>query len=176
MNLKKSFFKLMVNSAFGKTMENLRKRMNVKLFNNAGDYVKFVSRPTFVSSKIFDKNFVAIHRIKSVLLLNKPIYVGFSILELSKILMYDFHYNYFKKNYNARLLLTDTDSLVYKIKGVGNVYEKIYLDKDFFDFSNYPKPLENENKDESNLSNYQKRSKFYDVFNKRVIGKIKYGR
>ena len=85
----------MVNSVFGKTMENLRKRTNIKLVNNAKDYMKLVSRPNFVSQKIFDKNFVAIHKIKPVLLLNKPIYVGFSILELSKSLMYDFHYNYF---------------------------------------------------------------------------------
>ena len=85
------FFKLMVNCVFGKTTENLRKRANVILVNNAKDYIKFVSRPNFVSQKIFNKNFVAIHKIKPVLLLNKPIYVGFSILELSKFLMYDFH-------------------------------------------------------------------------------------
>ena len=116
-----NFFKLMVNSVFGKTMENLRKRANVKLINNAKDYVKCVSRPTFVSQKIFAKNFVAIHKIKPVLLLNKPIYVGFGILELSKLLMYDFHYNYFKKKYDATLLFTDTDSLVYEIKGVDDM-------------------------------------------------------
>ena len=101
----------MINSVFGKTMENLRKRVSVNLVNNGRDYLNYVSRPTFVSQKIFDRNFVAIHRIKTVLLLNKPIYVGFSILELSKLLMYDFHYNYFKKSYDVKLLLTDTDSL-----------------------------------------------------------------
>ena len=127
----------MVNSVFGKTMENLRKRMDVKLINNAKDYLKSVGRPTFVSQKIFSKNVVAIHKIKPTLLLNKPIYVGFSILELSKLLMYDFHYNYFKKNYDATLLFTDTDSLVYEIKGVDDIYEKIHLDKDLFDFCNY---------------------------------------
>ena len=87
----------MVNSVFSKTMENLRKRIHVKLINNARDYVKSVSRPTFVSQKIFSKNLVAIHKIKPVLLLNKSIYLGFSILELSKLLMYDFNYNYLKK-------------------------------------------------------------------------------
>ena len=71
----KDFFKLMINSVFGKTMENLRKRICVKLINNAKDYVKCVSRPSFVSQKIFSKNFVAVHRIKPVLTLNKPIYV-----------------------------------------------------------------------------------------------------
>ena len=120
-------------------MENLRKRVNVKLINNAKVYVKSVSRPTFVSQKIFSKNLVAIHKIKLILLLNKPIYVGFSVLELSKLLMYDFHYNYFKEKYDARLLFTDTDSLVYEIKGVDDIYEKIYSDKHLSDFSNYPK-------------------------------------
>ena len=95
-------------------MENLRKSINIKLVNNAKDYLKCVSRPTFVFQKIFSKYLVAVHKIKSVLILNKPIYVGFSILELSKLLMHDFHYNYFKKEYDAKLLFTDTDSLVYE--------------------------------------------------------------
>ena len=73
-------------------MGNLRKRINVELINNAKDYVKCISRPNFISQKIFSKNFVAIHKIKSVLILNKPIYAGFSILDLSKLLMYEFHY------------------------------------------------------------------------------------
>ena len=107
----KDFFKLMVNCVYGKTMENLRKRVNVKLVNNSEGYVTCVSRPTFVSQKIVSKNLVAIHKVKPVLLLNKPIYVGFCVLELSKLLMYDFHYNYFKVNYDVKLLFTDTDSL-----------------------------------------------------------------
>ena len=146
----------MINSAFGKTIENLRKRINARLINNAKDYVKCVSEPNFVSQKIFSKNFVAIHKIKSVLVLNKSIYVGFSILELSKLLMYDFHYGYFKNNNDARLLFTDTDTLVYEIKGVDDIYEKIHSDKDLFDFSDYPK-----------------NSKFYYFTNKKVIGKMK---
>ena len=88
-NFEKKFFKLMIKSVFGKTTENLRKRINVRLINNAKDYVKCVSKPNFVSQKIFRKTFVATHKIKPVLVLNKPIYVGFSILELSKLLMYD---------------------------------------------------------------------------------------
>ena len=75
-----TFFKLMINSFYGKTMENLRKRINRRLINNAKYYIKCVSEPTLVSQKIFSKNLVAIHKIKSVLVLNKPIYVGFSIL------------------------------------------------------------------------------------------------
>ena len=77
-------------------MENLRKKINVKLINNTKDYVRCVSKPNFISQKIFDKNFVAVHQIKPILVLDKPIYVGFSILELSKLLMYKFHYEYVK--------------------------------------------------------------------------------
>ena len=86
----------MNNSAFGKTMENLRKRINIRLVNNARDYNKYVTKPSFVSQKIFSKNFVGIHEIKPVLTLDKPIYVGFSILDLSKYLIYEFHYKYIK--------------------------------------------------------------------------------
>ena len=68
----------MNNSVFGKTMENLRKRISVKLVNNAKDYIKYISKPSFVSQKIFSKNFVAIYEIRPVLILNKPIYVGFN--------------------------------------------------------------------------------------------------
>ena len=106
----------MINSVFGKTMENLRKRINVELINNAKDYVKCVSRSSFVSQKIFRKNFVAVHRIKPVLTRNKPIYVGFSILELSKSLLCEFDYKYIKNKFDTKLLFTDTDSLVYEFK------------------------------------------------------------
>ena len=114
----------MINSAFGKTMENLRKRICVELINNAKDYVKCMSRPSFVSQKIFSNNFVAVHIIKPVLTLDKPIYVGFSILELSESLMYEFHYKYVKNKFDAELLYTDMDSLVYKIK-TEDVYEDV---------------------------------------------------
>ena len=127
----------MVNSVFRKTMENLSKRISVKLVNNVKDYAKYVSKPSFVSQKILDKNFVAVHRVKSVLLLNKPIYVRFSILELSKFLMYDFHYNYFNKRFHVNLLFTDTDSLVYQVRGVDDFYKKSYADTCLFGFSNY---------------------------------------
>ena len=152
----KGFFKLIVNSVYGKTMGNLRKRVSVKLVNNEKDYVKYVSRPTFVSQKILDKNLVAIHKVKPVLLLNKSIYVGFYVLDLSKLLMYDWHYNYFIKEFGCRLLFTDTDSLLYEIRSADDVYEKVYENKDLFDFSDY-----------------SKESKFYDDSDKKVIGKMK---
>ena len=114
--LKKNYFKPMNNSVFGKKMENLRKRTSVKLVNNAKDYVTCISKPSFVSQKIFSKNFVAIHERKPVLALNKPIYVGFIILDLSKLLIYKIHYKYVRRKFDAKLLFTDTDSLVYEIK------------------------------------------------------------
>ena len=110
------FFKLMINSVYGKTMENLKKSINVRLVNNKECFLKYTSRPTYVTHKLFDKDFAAIHEIKSVLVLNKPIYVGFPVLELSIWMMYDFHYNFIKKNFNAELLFTNTDSLTYEIK------------------------------------------------------------
>ena len=96
-SFEKDFFKLMINSAYCKTMENLRKRINVRLVNNKNDISKYTSRPTYITHKIFDKIYAAIYEIKPVLTLNKAIYVGFSVLELSKWLMYDFHYNFIKK-------------------------------------------------------------------------------
>ena len=134
--LKKIFLKLMNNSVYGKTMENLRKIKNVRLIISAKDYKKCVSIPSFVSQKMFSGNFVTIYETKPVLTLNKPIYVGFSILDLSRYLMYDFHYNYIKRKYDAKLLLTDTDSLAYEIK-TNDVYESFYKDKDLFDFSDF---------------------------------------
>ena len=81
----------MNNRVYGKTMENLRKRMSVKLVNNAEDYKRRVSKPSFISQKIFSKDLFAILEIKPVLTLDKSIYVGFSILYLSQYLMCDFH-------------------------------------------------------------------------------------
>ena len=112
-SFKKDFFKLMNNSTFGKTMKNLRKRINVRLVNNAADYKKYVSKVSFVSQKIFSKNFVALHETKPVLTLDKPIFVGFNILDLSKLFIYEFHYAYVEKKYNVKLLFTDTGSLFY---------------------------------------------------------------
>ena len=81
----------MNNCVYGKTMENLRKRMSVKLVNNAENYKRRVSKPSFISQKIFSKDLFAILEIKPVLTLDKSFYVGFSILYLSQYLTYDFH-------------------------------------------------------------------------------------
>ena len=130
-SFEKDFLKLMINSVYGKTMENLRKIINARLVNNEKDFLKYTSRPTHITHKIFGKNYAAIHEIKPVLTLNKPIYVGFTVLELSKWLMYDFHYNFIKKHFDAELLFTDTDSLTYEIKSK-NVYEELFKWKDCF--------------------------------------------
>ena len=114
-DFEKHFFKLVINSIYGKTIENLRKRTNVRLVNNEKDFLKYPRRPTYVTDKFFDEVCAAIHEIKPVLVLNKPVYVGFTVLELSKWMMYDFHFNFIKKNFNAELLLTDTDNLTYEI-------------------------------------------------------------
>ena len=99
-------------------MENLRKRVDVRLVTNEKKLDKLTSKPTFVSSKIFNENLMAVHKVKETLTLSRPAYVGMCILDLSKTLMYDFHYNYIKKKYNirARLLFIDTDSLTYEIE------------------------------------------------------------
>ena len=145
----------MNNSVFGKTIENLRKRISVRLINNSEDHVRCVSKPNFISEKILSENFVAIHQIKPVLILNKPIYVGFSILDLSKLLIHKFHYEYIKNKSDAKLLFNDTDSLVYEIK-TEDVYEDFYGEKNLFNFSDY-----------------SLNSSFFDPANKKVIGKMK---
>ena len=89
----KDFFKLMNNAVFGKTMENLRKRVDVKLVNNKRKMEKLAAKPNFKTFKIFNERLVAVEMQKVKLLLNRPIYVGFTILDVSKFLMYDFYYN-----------------------------------------------------------------------------------
>ena len=91
--------------------------------NNEKDYLKHVSKPTFISTKISDKNYAAIHEIKPILTLNKPIYVTFNVLKLSKWLIYDFHCNLSKKHFDTKLLFTDTGSLTYEVK-LEDVYKE----------------------------------------------------
>ena len=135
----KDFFKLMNNSVFGKTMENLRKRVDVRLVTDDKKLLRMTSKPTYVSNKIFNNDLVAIHKIKETLTLDRPAYVGMCILDLSKMLMYNFHYNYIKKKYGskAKLLFTDTDSLCYEIEAE-DVYQDFFNDKEKFDNSDYP--------------------------------------
>ncbi|CAH3155093.1 unnamed protein product, partial [Porites evermanni] len=139
-NFEKDFFKLMNNSVFGKTIENIRKRQNIHLIDNRKKAVKLSSRPNFDRVTIFDKSLIAAHTKKTEVYFNKPVYVGQAILDLSKTLMFNFHYTYIKEKYKnkAELLFTDTDSLLYEIKT-----KDFYLDicpdvRDKFDTSDYP--------------------------------------
>ena len=149
-SFEKYFFKSMINSAYCKTMENLQKEISIRLISNEKYFLKYTSKPTHITHKIFGKNYVAIHEIKPVLTVNKPIYVGLTVLGLS--LMYDFHYNFIKKRFDATFLYTDTDSLTYEIKS-DDVYEELFKHKQLFDFSDIPKK--------------------FDESNKKVIGKMK---
>ena len=140
-SFEKDFFKLMNNSVLGKTIENIRKRQNIFLVDNRKTALKLSKKPNFERATIFDKNLIAAHMKKTEIYFNKPVYVGQAILDLSKTLMYDFHYNYIKPKYGkkAELLFTDTDSLMYQIQ-TEDFYKDISADiKTKFDTSDYPK-------------------------------------
>ncbi|XP_050505444.1 uncharacterized protein LOC126883817 [Diabrotica virgifera virgifera] len=141
----KSTYKNYTNSIYGKTMENVDKRVDIKLLSHWENLPGsigaegFISMPNFHSVSIFSDNLVAIQMNILKIVYDKPVYVGFSILEISKIRMYDFFYNYIKAKYmgDATLLYTDTDSLILHIQ-TENVYRDIKENLDLFDTSNYP--------------------------------------
>ena len=140
-------------------MENVRKRVDVKLLRSDEEQkiLKLVAKPTFAQQVIFNPDLVGIQNYKEKVLLNKPIYVGMSVLDLSKHLMYDFYYNTLKARYGnkIRLLNTDTDSLIVKVD-TEDIYADMSLNADLYDTSNYPAhhPL-------------------FSTANKKVIGKFK---
>ena len=139
-DFEKDFFKLMNNSEFGKTMENIRNRVDIKLVSDKKRAEKLSAKPNFDHCNIFCEDVVAIHMKKTKVVFNKPVYLGMCILDLSKTLMYDFHYNYVKQKYGdiAKLLFTDTDSLMYEIQ-TEDFYKDISEDvKHRFDTSDYP--------------------------------------
>ena len=108
--------------------------------DNDKKYVKLLSHPTFKRRTIFNENLVAVHRHKRRVVLDKPIINGMIILDLSKYLMYDFYYNVLQKRYGdkVKLLFTDTDSLCVEIE-TEDVYKDMEEDKEYYDFSEYPK-------------------------------------
>ena len=140
-SFEKDFFKLMNNSVFGKTIENIRKRQNIQLIDDRDKALKLSSLPTFERATIFGENLIAVHMKKTDIYFNKPIYVGQAILDLSKTLMFDFHYNYIQRKNSpskASLLFTDTDSLMYQIQ-TDDFYSDISDDiEEKFDTSDYP--------------------------------------
>ena len=116
------------------------------LVNNEKYFLKYTSRPTYITDESFGKDYAAIHKSKPILILSKPTYIGFTVLDLSIWKMYDFHYNFIKKNC---YLLTQTNKME-------NIYEEFFKWKDLFDFSNYSKD-----------------SRFFNDTNKKFIGKMK---
>ncbi|XP_061704174.1 uncharacterized protein LOC133515618 [Cydia pomonella] len=150
-SFEKDFFKLMNNSIFGKTIENVEKRVDVKLCHKWSSkktqtkpqygLERYISKPNFHSIAIFSEELAAVQLNKSKIVYDKPIYVGFAVLELSKYSMYGFHYDYMLPKYGTKLslLYTDTDSFVYHII-TNNFYEDIKSDlEQRFDTSTFPK-------------------------------------
>ena len=145
-DFEKDFYKLMNNSVFGKTMENIRKHRDIKLVNSIVDYLKQVMKPNFKSGNLLGTDLMSCEMGKVKVKMKKPVYLGQAILDLSKTIMYEFHYDYMKKKYNEvdlKLLCMDTDSLVYNIK-TEDFYKDIAEDVETrFDTSGYKldKPL-----------------------------------
>ena len=101
-------------TVYDKIMKNMRKRIKIRIVKNSQDFIKYTSRPACVNWKIFENNLAAIPEKKKSLTLNKPIYIGFTVFEISKWEMNNFHYNFMIRKFNTRLLFTDTDSLCYE--------------------------------------------------------------
>ena len=141
-DFKKDFFKLMNNSVFGKTMENIRKHRNIKLVMTEEKYLRMVMKPNFKSGVLFVENLMGCEMGKIKVVMNKPVYLGQAILDFSKIIMYEFHYDYMVPKYSLeklKLCYMDTDSLVYDIK-TEDFYEDIANDVEArFDTSGYSK-------------------------------------
>ena len=139
-DFEKDFYKLMNNSVFGKTMENIRRHRNIKLANNKEDYLKQVMKPNFKSGTLLGPDLVSCEMGKVKVKMNKPVYLEQAILDLSKIIMYEFHYDYMKRKYSEeslKLCYMATDSLVYKIK-TKDFYKDIAEDDEArFDTSGY---------------------------------------
>ena len=163
-DFEKDFYKLMNNSVFGKTMENVRNRIDGKIIidddtlKSSEKVLKLASKPNYkTATKFKDSNLGFFERHKEKTYLNKPIYCGVSILDLSKSFMYDFYYHHLKKTYKNKITLmyTDTDSLLCIVK-VDDIYEDIKRDAELYDFSNY------------SVDHH-----LYDPKNKKVIGKMK---
>ena len=125
----KDFFKLMNNSVFGKTMENIRNHRDIKLVTSDKRRKRLVSGPNYNSHKNFSNSLTAIEMKKTWVKMIKPSHLGISILDISKTLMHEFWYDYIKPKYGdrAKLCYTDTDSFVIHIK-TEDFFEDISID------------------------------------------------
>ena len=138
-DFEKDLFKLMNNAVFGKTMENIRKHRDIKLVTTDKKRIKLVSEPNYPTMNYISEDLSIIEMNKTKVKMNKPIYLGFSILDISKILMYEFWYDYMKPKYNdnIKLCYIDTDSFVMNIK-TEDFYKDVSNDvQKIFDTSNY---------------------------------------
>lgn len=155
-DFEKDFFKLMNNAMFGKTMEAIRERIDIKLANNWKQAAYYIKKPTYNKLRIFDEHLISIHMRKNKIVFNKPIYVGFCVLELSKYLMYETYYNKIQPMFkDVKLLYSDCDSFVLHITD-SNIYKIMKENNELFDFSDYPK-----------------NHILYNEDNKKVLGKFK---
>ena len=137
----KDFFKLMNNSVFGKTMENIRNHKDMKLVTSDKKYLKYVMKPNFKGGHPFSKHLFAVEMGKTEIKINKSVYLRQAILDLSKMLMYEFHYDYMRQRYGSQVKLyyMDTDSFVYEIE-TEDFYRDIANDmEERFDMSGYSK-------------------------------------
>ena len=157
-DFEKDLFKLMNNSVFGKSIQDQRKHLNIKLALNESQASKYLKKPNFTSFLILDEDKTLINMRKTVVDLNRPIFIGFTVLELSKWLMYDKHYNYFKKYYgpNIELAYFDTDSYLYQVRTNDIIEDLGTVFKNIMDFSNFDKD-----------------HKYYDNSKAKVIGYLK---
>ena len=156
-DFEKDIFKLLNNAVFGKTMEDKRKHLDFEIVSDERRFMKCVNNPSFKHSHIINENLVGVEKQKPKLKLDKPIFIGMSILDLSKQHMYKFYYDVMKPKYeeNIRMVYTDTDSFAFHTK-TDDIYQDLKEINDEMDFSGYDK-------------NHQ----CYDATNKKVLGKFK---
>ena len=155
-DLEKDLFKLMNNAIFGKSMENVLNRSNIKLINNDPEkLLKLIKQPNFQNAYQISNKLCLVESKPIKTIFNKPIYLGACILETSKLHMYQFWYDYLKNKYNVELIYTDTDSFIIYVE-TDDIYKYMLENKNLYDFSEYPKDPPN-----------------YDITNKKVLGKSK---
>lgn len=159
-SFEKDFYKLLNNSMFGKTIENIRKRINLQLVSSQKRLDMLLNKPTFVDRIIYDESLCAVECAKECIYFDKPIYIGFSVLEISKTLMYDFHYKIIKPKYgsNVKVVYMDTDAFFYQIL-TDDFYKDLKNDTDFCDYFD--------------LSDYPVDHMCFSSVNKKVLGKFK---
>ena len=155
-DLEKDLFKLMNNAIFGKSMENVLNRSNIKLINNDPEkLLKLIRQPNFQNAYQISNNLCLVESKPIKTVFDKPIYLGACILETSKLHMYQFWYDYLKNKYKVELIYTDTDSFIIYVE-TDDIYRDMLENKNLYDFSEYPKDHPN-----------------YDITNKKVLGKFK---